>query len=123
MSGPFIVILVVFALAAAGVVGLLQASRRRAEVEAQVTDVRADPLVYAVPTGQDPAVPLAALERHGITAVVDPSGPQQVLLVDCPRESTARREEVRAALEEATASALQDGGDVGLTKVRFEDEH
>jgi hypothetical protein len=45
-----------------------------------------------------------------------------VLLVDCPRESTTGREEVRAALEEATASALQDGGDVGLAQVRFEDE-
>lgn len=90
---------------------LREQSLARENVEHELHDPHTPTLEYSVPTGQDPAVILAALERAGFTAGVDPHGAHQVVMVKCPDGPEQVRSEVRALI-----GASQGG------EVRFRDE-
>ncbi len=76
-------------------------------------------LSYVVPTGQDPAVLMAALSHHGIAAVSDMSGGTERLLVECRDEQ--QRRQVRAIIEDVHSSGI-DGSEMSVAHVSFEDE-
>lgn len=109
------------ALGALVVYVLRQQSIERERVDVELHDGHTATLKYSVPTGQDPAVILAALERAGYTAVVDPHGAHQTVLIGCPEGVEHERSKVRALIETAGVSALQDGAPV-QAPVRFLDE-
>jgi hypothetical protein len=95
----WIVILVSLgALGALVVYVLRQQSIERERVEAELHDSRTPTLQYSVPTGQDPAVILAALERAGFMAGVDSHGAHQVVMVKCPEGPDRTRSRVRALI-------------------------
>jgi hypothetical protein len=94
-------ILILIALVALGGVALYlfrEQSLVREHVESELHDVHTPKLEYSVPTGQDPATILGALERAGWTAGVDPHGAHQVVLVKCPDGPDRARGEVRALI-------------------------
>lgn len=109
------------ALGALVVYVLRQQSIEREQVDAQLHDGHTPTLQYSVPTGQDPVVILAALESAGYTAVVDPHGAHQTVIVGCPEGTEHERNRVRTVIESAGVSALQDGAPVHA-EVRFRDE-
>ena len=78
-------------------------------------------LEYAVPTGQDPAVILAALERAGYTATADPHHAYQRVLIACPDGLDRQRARVRSVIESASVTAPQDGVPIEAD-VQFVDE-
>jgi len=98
-----------------------QESIRRARIDEELHDARMPTLEYEVPTGQDPAVILAALEREGYTATVDPAHVHQLMLIACPFGVDRERARVRAVIEAATVSAMADGVPTQV-EVRFCDE-
>jgi len=77
--------------------------RERVEAELHLPDTPT--LEYVVPTGEDPVVVLAALERAGYTAGVDSHGAQQVVLIKVPEGVERSRTKVRAVIEYAGAPA------------------
>lgn len=111
----------ILALGALVVYVLRRESIERERVDEELHDGHTPTLQYSVPTGQDPVVILAALERAGYTAVVDPHGAHQTVMVGCPRGTDQERSRVRAVIESAGASALEDGVPV-RAEVRFRDE-
>ena len=94
---------------------------KRQQVDRELHEARTPTLEYSVPTGQDPAVILAALLRAGFTATVDPHHSQQVVLVACPDGLDRHRAQVRSIIAGADATTLEDGGPVDVD-VRFRDE-
>jgi len=94
---------------------------RRERVDDVLLDPRTPTLDYEVPTGQDPAVLLGALEKEGYTATVDPHGAHQVVLVQCPGGLEAHREDVRSVIESANVTSVDDGIPLRVD-VRFRDE-
>ena len=108
----WIVILVsIGALGTLVVYVLRQQSIERERVEQELHDSRTPTLQYSVPTGQDPAVILAALERAGFVAGVDSHGTHQVVMVKCPEGPERTRSKVRALI-----------GSVSTATPRFVDE-
>jgi hypothetical protein len=95
--------------------------RKRERVDEELHDARTPTLEYDVPTGQDPAVPLAALEREGYTATVDIQAVRPILLVKCPEGLEVEREHVRSVIESANVTAPDDGIPLEV-EVRFRDE-
>jgi hypothetical protein len=104
---------------------VLYVVREQVSRRAQVADALHAPetptLEYAVPTGQDPTVIVAALERAGYTATADPNHAHQRLMVACPDGLQSERERVRSVIESASVTAPQDGIPVEA-EVRFRDE-
>ena len=80
---------------------LREQSLARERVEAELHAVGTPTLEYVVPTGEDPVVVLAALERAGYTAGVDARGARQVVRVKCPEGTERCRQQVRAVIETA----------------------
>jgi hypothetical protein len=91
---------------------LREESITRVHVEGELHDPRTPILEYSVPTGQEPVTILAALERAGYTAGVDPHGAHQVVMVKCPDGPDRARASVRSLIESVSAG----------TPVRFRDE-
>ena len=116
-----VIVLAVVALGALVLYVLREQTKQRERVDEDLREEHTPALEYVVPTGQDPAVILAALERDGYTATVDPSGAHQVVLVACPAGVDRERARVRAAIESASVSTLEDGVPV-QAPVRFRDE-
>jgi hypothetical protein len=83
---------------------LREQSLGRERVEAELHDAGTPTLEYVVPTGEDPVVVLAALERAGYTAGVDTHGARQVVLIKCPEGPERSRQKVRAVIETAGIS-------------------
>jgi len=94
-------------------------SIEREQVSRRLHDPGTPRLEYVVPTGQDPVVVLAVLERAGYTATVDPSGAHQVVMVQCRVDRD--RERVRSLIESANVTALHEGMPISVA-VRFRDE-
>jgi hypothetical protein len=80
---------------------LKKESLGRERVEADLHAPGTPTLEYVVPTGEDPAIVLAALDRAGYTAGVDSHGPHQLVLVKCPDGVDASRAQVRSVIESA----------------------
>jgi hypothetical protein len=95
--------------------------RRHNEVHEELRSDRTPTLEYVVPTGQDPTVVLAALDRAGFTATSDPTHPHQRVLIECPEGVDAQRGEVRSVIESASVTTPEDGVPV-QAHVRFSDE-
>jgi hypothetical protein len=116
-------ILILVGLAALGALAiyvLREQSIERDQIDRQLHDPDTPTLEYVVPTGQDPATILAALERAGYTASVDPHHTHQHVLVGCPGGIAEQRTRVRGLLATATVSA--PGSLTRLAEVRFVDE-
>jgi hypothetical protein len=94
-------------------------NRERVEAELHLPDTPT--LEYVVPTGEDPVVVLAALERAGYTAGVDSHGAQQVVLIKVPDGVERSRAKVRAVIEYAGAPAPTTDWRTH-SDVRFRDE-
>jgi hypothetical protein len=94
---------------------------KRERVDEELHSDEVPTLEYAVPTGQDPTVILAALERAGYTAASDPHHTHQRVLVACPDGLEGEREQVRSVIESASVTAPQDGVPVEAD-VQFVDE-
>jgi hypothetical protein len=104
------------------VVAMVRMSKRREEVATQLTDADTPSLSYHVPVGHDPAVPLAALHAAGFTASVDPVDSRHVR-VWCPAGADRDRARVRAVIESADATTIDDGAPAARgDRVRFDDE-
>lgn len=73
----------------------------RDRVDAELHDAGTPTLEYVVPTGEDPVIVLAALERAGYTACVDSHGTHQLVLVKCPAGPESSRAAVRGVIESA----------------------
>lgn len=121
MVYAILIVLVLLVLAGAAMYVLRQHVRERQHVDEVLEDHRTPTLEYAVPTGQDPAVLLAALHRAGYTATVDPSGAHQIVTVACPAGVEREREPVRSVIESANVTAPDDGAPLDVV-VRFLDE-
>ena len=93
----------------------------RERIEAQLHDASTPTLQYVVPTGEDPVVVVAALERAGYTVGVDSSGAHQVVLVGCPDGPEASRAKVREVIANAGVTAPKVEAHP-RTGVRFSDE-
>lgn len=96
-------------------------SLNRERVEAELHDPGTPKLEYVVPTGEDPTIVLAALERAGYTAGVDSRGAHQVVLVKCPDGRDVSRTAVRNVI--ATAGTTTPRQEVHTRPdVQFRDE-
>jgi hypothetical protein len=97
-------------------------SKRREEVATQLADAGTPSLGYHEPEGHDPAVPLAALHAAGFTAGTDPVDTRHVR-VWCPGGVDRVRAQVRAVIESADATTIDDGAPAARgERVRFDDE-
>jgi hypothetical protein len=119
----FVIVLVVAILALALIVLYVvrQQVQHNQHAERIVEDNRTPALQYVVPTGQDPAVILAELERGGYTATVDPSGAAQVVSIACPAGVERERARVRSLISAADVTTPNEGVPVDVD-VRFRDE-
>jgi hypothetical protein len=122
MSGPFIVLLLVLLAAGGAVAILMRGARERARTESRLESPHTATLDYAVPLGQDPAVVLAALNKHGVEAIVDPGHGHQIVRIESGDLSPKRRDEIRSIIATADATALDHGVPLAVSSVRFEDE-
>lgn len=111
----------VIALIALAMRMLKDESLGRERVEAELHDASTPTLEYVVPTGEDPVVVVAALERAGYTVGVDSSGSHQVVLVKCPDSPDQSRAKVREVIANAgvTTPKVETRPRAG---VRFSDE-
>ena len=94
---------------------------KRQRVDEELHSDAVPTLEYAVPTGQDPTVILAALERAGYTATADPHHAHQRVLIACPEGLDRQRARVRSVIESASVTAPQDGVPIEAD-VHFVDE-
>jgi hypothetical protein len=96
-------------------------SLHREQVEAELHDPATPKLEYVVPTGEDPIIVVAALERAGFTVGVDSRGTHQVVLVKCPDGRDVSRAAVRSVI--ATAGTTTPRREVRTRPdVQFRDE-
>jgi|SRR5215217_1229512 len=116
-----VVLVALLALGALALRQLRASSIEREVIDHELHDERTPTLEYAVPTGQDPVVVLAALERAGYTAVVDPHGAHQVLIVACRGGVERERAHVRSVIESAGVVRHEQIVPVPVD-VRFRDE-
>jgi hypothetical protein len=121
MIFPVVLTLAVVALALVVLYVVREQVKHREVVDAELHDEGTPTLEYAVPTGQDPAVILSALETAGYTATVDPSGSHQVVMVHCPGGRDRERAQVRNVIRSADVTAPDDGAPVDVP-IRFRDE-
>jgi hypothetical protein len=121
MGFPIVLALALLALLFIVLYYLREQVRHRQHVDEVVEDERTPTLEYDVPTGQDPAVILAALTSAGYTATVDPTGVHQVVSVACPAGVDRERAHVRSLIESANVTAPDDGVRLDAD-VRFRDE-
>ncbi len=102
---------------------LVRAGWKRARLDEdrhRILEVGALPtLEYVVPDGQDPIVVIAALKHAGLETTRDSDAGEQRLLIACTEGVS--RERVRAAIETADRTAIQDGAPMHR-QVRFADE-
>lgn len=82
---------------------------KRQRVDEELHSDAVPTLEYAVPTGQDPTVILAALERAGYTATADPHHAHQRVLIACPEGLDRQRARVRSVIEAASVAPPHDG--------------
>ncbi|MBO9524374.1 MAG: hypothetical protein J7518_22785 [Nocardioidaceae bacterium] len=120
-----VVLLIVMLLALAALLVLVTAGvqdriRQQRHVH-EDADGGVPTLDYEVPDGQDPAVLMVALRQEGYEATVEPSGRHPHVLVLCPSGVETERDHVRAVVQGASVSALDDGVPLEQ-KVRFADE-
>lgn len=116
-----VIVLVLAALALLLLVwtGIRDRVRQQERVQEEAESVPT--LDYEVPEGQDPAVLMVALRQEGYQATAVDAGRHQHLLVPCPEGAERERARVRAVLQSATVSALDDGVPL-RQEVRFTDE-
>jgi hypothetical protein len=114
-----VILIAMVALGALVLYVLREQSLDRDRIDRELHDERTPTLEYTVPTGQDPVPILAALERAGYTASVDPHHTHQHLLIGCPEGLEHERDRVRSLIRSATVTAPQDSTPV---EVRFRDE-
>jgi hypothetical protein len=93
----------------------------RERVQTHLHDSATPTLEYVVPTGEDPVVVVAALERAGYTVAVDAHGAHQLVIIECPGERELSRGTVRAVIDSAHVRAAADGLPAPAA-VRFGDE-
>jgi hypothetical protein len=122
MAGALIVALV----AAAALVWIVlyvvrQQAAEREQIDKRLHDENTPTLEYDVPTGQDPAVLLAALERAGYIASTDSRPTHHVVMVLCPDGVERERGNVRSVIESASVTSREDGVPLQV-EVRFRDE-
>lgn len=120
MAFWIVLLLSVVAVAAGALYLVRDQSIERERVEAELHDPRTATLEFSVPTGQDPVSILAALERVGYTAGVDPHGAHQVILVKCSTDLVGERRTVRAVIGSALATSPL--GTSARAEVHFLDE-
>jgi hypothetical protein len=121
MALAFVITVALVALALIVLYVVREQVKLREQVDEDLTGGSTPTLEYAVPTGQDPAVILAALERAGYTATVDPTHTHQIVLIACPWGVEPERASVRSVIESASVTAPQDGVPLEVD-VRFRDE-
>lgn len=90
---------------------------REEQTDALLHDPHTHTLAYTIPNGVEPSTVLAAVERAGFTAVVDPRGRSEHLLVGCEEGDRSR---LRGAIE-AVPVTRYDGTPL-RDPVVFEDE-
>jgi hypothetical protein len=95
--------------------------RRTQAVQDDLESPRTPTLEYDVPTGQDPAVVLAALQQAGVTATNDSTTEGQRVLIACPEGLDRQRARARAAIGSANVTTQSDGVPMQVD-VRFADE-
>jgi hypothetical protein len=123
MAGVLVVvILALVALVWIVVYVVREETAKRERVDHVLHEERTPTLEYAVPTGQDPVVILAALEREGYTATVDADHDHQIVLIACPAGLDRQRAQVRSIIASADSSSLDDAGGRVDVDVRFLDE-
>lgn len=115
---PIVVIVVILVIAW---VGFRRWGAERNRISDELNEPTNPSLDYRVPTGQDPAVVLAALNADGYVAATDTTD-SQLVRVACPAGPDRERARVRAVIENAGGTALEHGAPVP-GPVRFEDEH
>jgi hypothetical protein len=81
---------------------------------------RVETLEYVVPTGQDPAAVVAALQREGYNAVRKADQGEELVLVPCPAGQDRERAHVRAIIS-GTTTTIEDGAPIE-ERVHFQDE-
>jgi hypothetical protein len=96
--------------------------RRQNRIHEELNSPQTPTLEYVVPTGQDPAVVLAALEGAGFTATNRRTPSDQRVLVACPEGLDRQRARVRAVIASAATTTTQQDGVPVQTDVRFTDE-
>jgi hypothetical protein len=79
-------------------------------------------LRYRVPDGQDPTVPMSALERAGFSAALDEAAAEKYLAITCPHGRDRDRDEVRRVLDGVDRTSLE-GPQVRTGRATFEDEN
>jgi hypothetical protein len=122
MVGVLIATVIAFAaLLWLAVYAFREQAAKRIRVSEALHEERTPTLEYAVPTGQDPTVILAALEKAGYTATSDPNHAHQRVLVACPGGVDRQRDRVRSVIESASVTAIDDGVPLQVN-VRFRDE-
>jgi hypothetical protein len=122
MAGVLVATLVaVIALVWIMLYALRQHVSRRERIDEELHQDATPTLEYDVPTGQDPTVIVAALDRAGYTATSDPHHSHQLVLVACPAGLDRERAHVRAVIESASVTTPQDGVPL-QADVRFRDE-
>jgi hypothetical protein len=114
-------VLGIVALAAIVLYVIRQQLAEREQVARELHDEHTPTLEYALPTGQEPALILAALEQDGFTATVDPHHARQRVLVSCPGGVDRHRARVRAVIASAMV-VTPEGGVPPEPDVRFRDE-
>jgi hypothetical protein len=110
---PVVVVLVLAAL------GLRQIHRRNEAVRADAAHPAVDVLRYHVPSGDDPAAVLAALEREGYTATLSAAPAADDVLIPCHSGADRERAHVRSVIAHA---AVDMEGQPGQRAVVFADE-
>jgi len=121
MTLAIVIVVAVLALALIVLYVVREQVKLREQVDEDLDDGSVPTLEYAVPTGQDPAVILAALHRADYTATVDPNHAHQIVLIACPGGVEPERATVRSVIESASVTAPQDGVPLEVD-VRFRDE-
>jgi hypothetical protein len=121
MAFWIVILVALVALGALVLYVLREQSIERERIDKELHDERTPTLEYSVPTGQDPVSILAALERAGYTASVDPHHPHQHVLIACPEGVDQQRAHVRSVIESASVTAPEDGAPLEVD-VRFKDE-
>jgi hypothetical protein len=114
-----VVIAVVFAVATGRMGGFV---RKQNRIHEELKSAETPTLEYVVPTGQDPAVVLAALEGAGFTATSRRTPTDQRILIACPEGLDRQRARARSVIASSGTSTTQQDGVPVQTDVRFTDE-
>ncbi|QNN54092.1 hypothetical protein [Nocardioides mesophilus] len=119
MLGPVMVPSAFVVVGGAVMLFLRRVTLEEAGREAELGGPGAHTVAYAVPLGQDAAVPMAALAHAGFHSVTATRSGMELLLIECRDE--AERARVRAIIEK-TGWTRYDGAEMHPAHVSFEDE-